>query len=392
MGFTMSKKIAPIKKFVYEVLVDSENLCNLKSQIDWLEKEISAGQRIVIYGRRNTGKTSLLRNVIIPSFRKNNKNAVILFADLMGVQEYKDILQRIRIAFEEAVSQTYPTQTYVKSLAKTFGKLRPTLTANPTTGEIRISLGVSSDSNEVDLEVIMKELSNLHNKGRCLFVLDEFQDITEVKSSQARLRNALQQLPSDLPVVVLGSKKHLLSRIFAFPKAPLASWGKDLEIPTLEDLEYQETYLSYVNERFSYRDLYLEKKDLSFLLNLAQNIPECANIICDTIFRVRRESGRITEKDIRDAFVDSIEVRRGRFEERLKLYRETERTLLVAIAKHEPVSMPKGKGFLSYVPSLSPSTVFNLIHQLDNEAEIYLTKQGYMIADPFLAEYLRRYR
>ena len=72
-----------MKKFVFDCLVDRENICNLKKEQIKLFQFIEKKMNVVLYAPRNYGKTSLLKNIIIPDFKKNNKNkAFVFFVDL----------------------------------------------------------------------------------------------------------------------------------------------------------------------------------------------------------------------------------------------------------------------------------------------------------------------
>ncbi len=63
--------------------------------------------------------------------------------------------------------------------------------------------------------------------------------------------------------------------------------------------------------------------------------------------------------------------------------------VLTLIAKHGPITSPKGKKFLRLVNKISPSAVFKIIKRLENNAEIYSKTKGYTLADPILARYLQ---
>ena len=55
-------------KFKFDELLNKDEICNLKSEADFLRKAVSRNEKVVVYGRRNMGKTSLLKNVIAEEF------------------------------------------------------------------------------------------------------------------------------------------------------------------------------------------------------------------------------------------------------------------------------------------------------------------------------------
>ncbi|MBT4289382.1 MAG: hypothetical protein HOD92_18815 [Deltaproteobacteria bacterium] len=58
--------------------------------------------------------------------------------------------------------------------------------------------------------------------------MDEFQDIAGIKEAEALFRNSLQNLNFKIPIVILESKQHLLTKIFARPTALFFNWGTHL--------------------------------------------------------------------------------------------------------------------------------------------------------------------
>ena len=93
-----------------------------------------------------------------------------------------------------------------------------------------------------------------------LIVLDEFQDIAFIPEAQGLFRQVLQEL-KEIPVVFLGSKKHILSDLFAKPRAPLANTGEDLEFLPIPYNEYH----SYILERFKPKKI--KQKNIKIIEN-----------------------------------------------------------------------------------------------------------------------------
>ena len=48
-------------EFQYDTFLKPENICNLTRERIFLEKAKSVYEKVVIYGRRNSGKTSLVK-------------------------------------------------------------------------------------------------------------------------------------------------------------------------------------------------------------------------------------------------------------------------------------------------------------------------------------------
>ncbi|MBI3535021.1 MAG: hypothetical protein HY072_06000 [Deltaproteobacteria bacterium] len=83
-----------------------------------------------------------------------------------------------------------------------------------------------------------------------MIVLDEFQDVSFIPQALGLFRNSFQSF-KNIPIILMGSKKQLLSDIFAKPSAPFAEFGIDIEFG---DISYEE-YWKYIQERFSQNEL-----------------------------------------------------------------------------------------------------------------------------------------
>ncbi len=375
-----------MKKFVFDTIVDRENICNLKGDIKWLQDAVHRGDRVVFSGRRNTGKTSLIKSVLIPSFEKRNQGALVLFADLMGVKSIEQINRRIRLGFEQGLSRAKPTATLLKNIAKTIKMARPTMSIDPITGSASFSLGIPEYHDDPPFPAILAQAAAHHTERPILIVLDEFQDIAGIDEAQALMRNSFQQFSPRLSVIILGSKQHLLAKIFADPQAPLASWGRHRVI---EQISVQDFHV-YINERFAPFDLKIAESEVAILCERMQYVPEPINIVCDRV--TRSASGQtIDENSISIAITQIVEERRTLFEERLLRYSQKERTFLTQLALVEPLTQPNSKLFLKRV-GISPGSSRPMLNRLLDEAMVFHSKSGYVVGDPLLSEYLRYQR
>ena len=77
------------------------------------------------------------------------------------------------------------------------------------------------------------------SKKNLIIIMDEFQDISLVPEAAGKLREELQKF-KNTPILILGSKKHLHTRMFASPNAPFADFGSDLDFKPIPHEEYHE--------------------------------------------------------------------------------------------------------------------------------------------------------
>lgn len=373
-----------MKAFTYHVVLDKEDICNYKQEKKFLITEVLKGQRLVLYGRRNTGKTSLIQSVVIPEFKKNHKNSLVVYADLMGVRSLEQISDRIRVSFQDAFSQAFPKKALFDNMIKFVQDLRPQLTVDALSGDMSFSVEVADSNKGTGFEQLLKKIGKIHAKTKALIVLDEFQDIAFIEEAEAKLRNALQQLPADLPVVILGSKRHLLVKIFSKPQAPFANWGMPIELPTISVRDYHR----YIEERFSTHGLSISLGDTAYLMHLVQNIPECINMVCYVIQSMYSKTQTITREKINHSVKVLLNRFRSNFIETLSKLTKAEEDFLTAIARNQPVLHPRSHDFVKHLKS-SPAGSRKILIRFEDDAIIYRSDMGYVLADPLLALFIK---
>ena len=375
-----------------DIILDRTSICNLSVERDVLSKAIENGEHIVIFGRRNTGKTSLVKGVCVPEFLAKSKKAVALEVDFLGVDSIAEVQTRLRIALERGLSRSFPNKQAAMKLVATLAKFRPRLELEAMTGNIEFKF-VADDQidDSMRLEQYFDEIARLASQYDLLLVMDEFQDLDFVKGAVARVRTSLQGISTKLPIIVLGSKKHLLAHIFAAYRAPMANWGKDLEISPVTSQKYQDEYFNYASGYFAAENLDLERKQFVELCRRTQGIPEAINIVlnyCLSKGKSLTSQDLATETAIHLTLLDKS----SRFEEVLSRFSPNERQLLAAIAKFQPVPQLKAKTFLAHLRGMAPTSITTAAKKLEDKAEIYKEKLGYVVGDPLLGEYLKSTR
>ncbi len=83
------------RRFIYNTLVDRANICNLTNEADQLVKALQTSDKIVIYGKRDSGKTSLIKNRVIPDWLEKNPGGMAIYAELYGVKSIEDVAEKL---------------------------------------------------------------------------------------------------------------------------------------------------------------------------------------------------------------------------------------------------------------------------------------------------------
>ncbi len=371
------------KQFIYDTLLNEEDLCNLAREKKLLLDGIAQKKKMIVYGIRNCGKTSLVKNVVIPHFQKKHKEAFVLFVDFMDAKSLESLRTRVQHGFEKAFVKCFPGKSFLQKVKDFLSSLRPQIEFDPATGQPSLTINAEKSATPLSLmdlfDVIKK---NIAPKMPVLIVFDEFQDIAFIPEAQGLFRQVIQEL-KEIPVVFLGSKKHILSDLFAKPRAPLANTGEDLEFLPIPYEEYHDYILERLKPKKIKLDLELSKK----LQDRLHRIPEPINIVCAHI-QDHFETRTLTDADIQKAINDVVEGRSSRYQEYLSNFSEKEEELLVALAKQGFVLQPNGSNFLNGL-KISQRSVSLMIKKFLDKSIVEKTPLGFRLSDPLLTHFLK---
>ena len=374
-----------MKQFVFDRLVDADNICNLRREQRALRAAVEHGRRVVVYGPRNYGKTSVVRNVTIKEFRRARKRHFVLFADLMGVRSMQSLTRRLATGLQRSFAASFPAKGFMENVGRFLAALRPEISLDPQTGNPSLSLHSRGRETGPGLEALWEHVARIAEEVDSLIVLDEFQDVALVPEAPAQLRACLEALGA-VPVLLLGSKRHMLTDLFAAPGAPLSEWGSELEFKSIPYGEYH----AYLEERFSPRRLTISPEVAARLQDDVQRVPEAINRLGAQLLE-SHEAAEIDYPKVRAALVALLENREGRYASYLTAFSGTDESVLTEIARRGGVEHPQSKSFLAGV-RLSSRTVALSVKRLCDRGVIERLPDHYRVADPLLGAYLRRFR
>jgi len=376
-----------MKQFIFDSILDEQNICNMEKEKKELEDGVNNGLKLLVYGKRNTGKTSLVKNVVGINWLRKNTSGMLMYVDLMGVNTISQISERMTIAFSDAYNQTFQMKAAFQNMLQIIKGIKPVIELDDK-GVPKISFGINADSKIRPFTKIIAQLQNIYDSNiPILLILDEFQDIAGIEEAEALFRNSLQSLNFNIPIVILGSKQHLLTKIFARPEAPFFNWGTHLNIEKIDYAIYQK----YMNERFNSFGCTISLESATYLQNVMSRIPEAINRLCFTLVTMQNTNREISIENIDVALLKLISNRRSEPERYLSSFTIAEQKVITVVAYNEPILQPQGKVFVQKIKLSSPG-IRKIFIKLENEAIIYKEENGYILADPLLKQHLLKYR
>ncbi|MEX1347863.1 MAG: hypothetical protein AB1Z31_09055 [Desulfobacterales bacterium] len=376
-----------MKRFIFDSILDEENICNLKKEKHKIMKGVDNGLKLLVYGKRNMGKTSLVKNVIAKSWLRRQSSGFFMYVDLMGVKQLSQISERMAIAFSEAYNSCFKMKSVFNNMLKIIKGVKPSIELDEK-GYPKLSFGIEEGEKIRPFTDILKQLDLIYASNiPILLALDEFQDIALIDQAEALFRNGLEHIDSRIPVVILGSKQHLINRIFARPKAPFFNWGTHVYF---EAIDYHE-YWQYMDERFKQEGLRISFENAVYLQDKMSRMPEAINRLCFALLFHDIAKGEITKEDIDSGLGKIISDRRNEPEIYLSGFTASEQKVIINLSKMGPVQHPQGKDFLKSINLTAPG-VRKIMMKLEDEAVVYKEDVGYILADPLLKQHVLEYR
>jgi hypothetical protein len=376
-----------MKRFIFDSILDEENICNLEKEKHKIMKGVDNGLKLLVYGKRNTGKTSLVKNVIARSWLRRQSSGFFMYVDLMGVRQLSQISERMTIAFSEAYNDCFKMKSVFNNMLKIITGIKPSIELDEN-GYPKLSFGIAEGKKIRPFTDILKQLDLIYASNiPILLVLDEFQDIALIDESEALFRNGLEHIDSRIPVIISGSKQHLLNRIFARPKAPFFNWGTHVHF---EAIDYHE-YWQYMDERFKQEGFRISFENAVYLQDKMSRMPEAINRLCFALLFHEISKGEITKEDINSGLSKVVSDRRNEPEIYLSGFTASEQKVIVNLAKMEPVLHPQGKDFIIGINLTAPG-VRKILMKLEDETVVYKEEAGYILADPLLKQHILRFR
>jgi hypothetical protein len=233
--------------FTMRVIPPDSPFCNRSRELAELSSHATNQANVVIFSPRRYGKTSLVQKIQADI---EKKDFLTFYIDLFMVTTVEEVAQRIAKSVYSILHKRESLLEKGARYLKTFKTFRPVLKPSPESG---FSLGVEpasiSTPGEELLDTVLAELGLFiqKEKSKFLFVLDEFQEITELKgpSLEGVFRKHIQRHRASYFFV--GSRRRVLLDIFNQRSRPFYQSAIMYPVPPLP----HEQLVSFLVEQFA---------------------------------------------------------------------------------------------------------------------------------------------
>jgi hypothetical protein len=235
-----------LNPFRYGALALDDAFTDREAELAELVADIRNGQDVVLFAPRRYGKSSLVWRVaqqLVP------RRALVAQVNLMTTPTKTRLAERLARAIHEEVASPL---IRAKERLRVFQglRIRPTVTVDPDDGSLSFSFDASAAPEDLDatLEHLLRlpaELAAARGK-RVALVFDEFQEVTDIDRGLPRLMRSVFEEQPEVAHVYLGSKRHMMRRLFSDENEPFWRSAKQLELGVIDPAKFA----PFLDERF----------------------------------------------------------------------------------------------------------------------------------------------
>jgi hypothetical protein len=377
----------PTNPFTFGDLALDGAFTDRERELRELVSDMRNGQNVLVYAPRRYGKSSLVLRAAQEAMRRR---ALVGYCDLMKTPTkerlaaalaktiYSDIASPVGRAFERA--------------AELFRSLRvqPTIEVDPSDGSLRFSFQVGRRKADIDdtIERLLELLGELaaERRRRVVIVFDEFQEIIALDPRFPNLMRAVFQAQPEVSHVYLGSKRHLLERIFNDRNEPFWRSAKQLEIGMIPPA----AFAPFLHERFAASGKAITDEALERLLEVTRGHPYGTQELAYFVWELVPPGGEASAADVDVALGSVVRSEHNHFAQLWDGAPQAQRLLLLALADEPARSIYAAEYHERHELPATPTLQSALAGLLRKEIVGRDGAGGYHIVEPFLAEWLQR--
>jgi hypothetical protein len=373
--------------FTFGDLALDEAFTDREGELAELASDMANGQNVLVYAPRRYGKSSLILRAAQEALRRK---ALVAYCDLMRTPTkerfaaalaktiYADIASPVGQAFQRA--------------AELFRGLRvaPTMEVDPADGSLRFSFQAGRRRSDIDetIERLLELFGELaaDRRRRVVIIFDEFQEVVSLDPKFPNLMRAVFQSQPEVSHIYLGSKRHILERIFNDRNEPFWRSAKQLEIGPIP----RGRFGPFLRERFQTSGKAIAADALEALLTVSGGHPYGTQELAYFTWELVPAAGEATRSTLDEA---TVRVLRSEHNHLSQIWDEAprpQRLLMLALAEEPTESIYAVSYHERHELPATPTLQTALNGLVRKEIVGRVPPGGYQIVEPFLAEWLRR--
>jgi uncharacterized protein len=267
-------------------------------------------------------------------------------------------------------------------------RVRPTIEVDPDDASLRFSYEPVPRREDVDdtIERLLELPGEIgaERKRRVALVFDEFQEIVRIDERFPNLMRSVFQTQPEVAHIYLGSRRHLLDRIFSDRNEPFWRSAKHVEL----DVIASEQFALFLRGRFAATDRAITDAALERLLTSTGGHPYATQELAYFLWELVPAGQEADVADVEAALEQVLQSEHNHFARIWEDGTENERLVLIALSD-QPGRL-YSEGFRARHRLPSSTYIQRAVGALAREDLIARGLDGYAIIEPFLADWVRR--
>jgi hypothetical protein len=381
----MNKKIT--NPFVFGDLALDEAFTDRENEVDELVSDMRNGQNVLVYAPRRYGKSSL---VLRAAQEALDRKVLVAYCDLMKTPTKEKLAAALAKTIYADLSS--PVGQAFEWAANLFRGLRvtPTMEVDPVDGSLRFVFHAGRRKADIDdtIERLLELPAEIaaDRKRRAVVVFDEFQEVVSLDRHFPNLMRSVFQAQPEVGHVYLGSKRHVLERIFNDRNEPFWRSAKRLEIGAIPPAKFA----AFIAARFIETERAIGEIALDRLLAATGGHPYGTQELAYFVWELVAPGGEVGLDEVESALGRVLRSEHNHFAELWDNAPHQQRLLMLALAD-EPTATIYSRDYHSrhQLPA-NPSLQTALAALLKKEIAGRSESGEYSIIEPFLADWLQR--
>jgi uncharacterized protein len=370
--------------FLFGALALEETFTNREREIRELASDIRNGQDVVVSAPRRYGKSSLIWATVRSLV---DDGVLVAHVDLMTTPTKETLASALASAIYEDIAS--PLDRVWEKATASFRRLRlqPAMSLDPHTGAVGFSFAAAREPADVDTTI--KQLLEIPaelgaDRGRRVaLVFDEFQEIVDIDPQLPRLLRAVFQRQPEVAHVYLGSKRHVMERIFNDRNEPFWRSAKHMEL----DLISTDEFSRFLAERLETSGRGVDQAAIDLLLSLTRGHPHATQELAYFLFEQTPEGATATTDRLSAALETVLRAEGAHFTLLWEEASTVQRLVLRALARE--AGHPQTKAYRDRHALPSAASVQKALRALEQREVVAGERGAFRIVEPFLAEWLR---
>ena len=377
----------PTNPFTYGALALDDAFTNRERELRELVADMENGQDVVLYAPRRYGKTSL---VIRATERAARRALLVGYCDVMRTTTKERFAAALAKTIYTDIES--PGEQVAERAASLFRglRIRPTIEVDPDDLTFRFTFQAGRRPSDIDdtIERLLELPGRIaaERKRRVVIVFDEFQEIVSIDRNFPNLMRSVFQTQPEIGHVYLGSKRHVLERIFNDKNEPFWRSAKQVELGPITPAKFA----AFVRKRFEATDKGITPEALERLLAISAGHPYATQELAYAVWQLVPNGHHAFPDDVDTALDQVLRSEHNHFARIWDEAPAAQRLLLLALAD-EPAQAVYSAGYRDRHDLPGASSVGIALQALERKELVGRSADGdRAIVEPFLAEWLRR--